>query len=103
MSGRALEAGEARVVGRVQGVGFRAATVDAARRLGVAGSVRNLADGSVEVVAEGSAEALAGLRAFLARGPRFARVDRLDWTPRAPRGLKEFVVASERPEETGRD
>ncbi|MCG3130058.1 MAG: Acylphosphatase [Phycisphaerae bacterium] len=44
--------------GRVQGVGFRATTVDAARGLAVTGYVRNLADGRVELVAEGKADAL---------------------------------------------
>lgn len=44
--------------GRVQGVGFRATTVDAARGLAVTGYVRNLADGRVELVAEGKTDAL---------------------------------------------
>ena len=39
--------------GRVQGVGFRARTVHAARRFTVAGWVRNRVDGGVELVAEG--------------------------------------------------
>ena len=65
----------ARVSGRVQGVGFRATTVDVARRLGLGGWVRNLPTGEVELEAEGPDEALDALLAFLQTGPRGARVD----------------------------
>ena len=41
-------------VGRVQGVGFRARAVHAARRFTVAGWVRNRIDGAVELVVEGA-------------------------------------------------
>ncbi len=63
------------VSGIVQGVAFRAYTVDEARRLGVAGWVRNLADGRVEAVAEGERRALEALVAFCRRGPPAAQVD----------------------------
>ncbi len=63
------------VSGMVQGVAFRAYTVDEARRLGVAGWVRNLADGRVEVEAEGDRRALEALVAFCRHGPPAARVD----------------------------
>ena len=46
--------------------------------LGVRGSVRNLPDGRVEVVAFGRKSAVAALLEFCARGPRGARVDRVD-------------------------
>ncbi len=52
---------ERRVVhfsGRVQGVGFRYATRDIARRHPVRGYVRNLGDGRVHLVVEGTREAL---------------------------------------------
>ena len=65
------------VQGRVQGVFFRASTRDEARRLGLDGHARNLADGSVEVVASGAAAALAALEAWLQRGPPSARVERV--------------------------
>ncbi|MCA1808347.1 MAG: acylphosphatase [Kiritimatiellia bacterium] len=58
-----------RVTGMVQGVGYRFACRDQARRLGLCGWVRNCADGSVEVVAEGPSLTLAGLADWCARGP----------------------------------
>jgi acylphosphatase len=63
------------VTGRVQGVGFRFTAVDAARRLGVHGWVRNQPDGSVEVLAEGERPAVEGLVRFLHRGPPGAWVE----------------------------
>jgi acylphosphatase len=70
-----------RVVGRVQGVGFRWFVVSAAERLHLRGWVRNAPDGSVEVEAEGSAVALDALRRRLETGPPAARVTRVDDLP----------------------
>lgn len=67
-----------RVSGSVQGVGFRYFAEDVALRLGVMGYVKNLPDGSVEVYAIGSAYQLDELRGELGRGPRMARVERVD-------------------------
>jgi acylphosphatase len=64
-----------RVSGKVQGVYFRHSTRVEAKRLGLRGTVRNLADGSVEVLAHGAAAAVETLRAWLQRGPTLARVD----------------------------
>lgn len=68
----------ATVHGRVQGVGFRYTTQDQARRLGLAGWVRNRADGTVEVEAQGEKSVLETFLAFLYRGPLGARVDHVD-------------------------
>ncbi len=66
------------VHGRVQGVNFRNAAADQARRLGVRGRVWNRDDGSVECVAEGEPAALDSLCEWLGRGPRLARVERVE-------------------------
>ncbi len=66
------------VSGLVQGVFYRAATQEAARRLGLTGWVRNLPDGRVELVACGDDARLAELEAWLWRGPPHARVERVE-------------------------
>jgi acylphosphatase len=63
--------------GRVQGVGYRDAMVDAARAAGVAGFVRNAADGSVEALLQGDDAAVARVIAWAAQGPPHARVERV--------------------------
>ncbi len=70
------------VHGRVQGVGFRATTMDEARRLQLAGWVRNRIDGTVEVLAEGPPAKLALFLSYLKRGPLGARVSSVveDWS-----------------------
>ena len=61
----------------MQGVGFRWFAREGARRLGLAGWVRNRVDGSVEVAASGPAEVVERFLAELRRGPSGARVDDL--------------------------
>jgi acylphosphatase len=81
------------VHGDVQGVGFRAATAEQARRASVAGSVRNLRDGSVEVEAEGTPEAVDGLIRWLRRGPSLARVTAVEIDDSLPpAGLEGFSI-----------
>jgi len=81
------------VEGRVQGVWFRGATREQARRHGVAGWARNLADGRVEAVFEGPREAVAALVAFCGQGPPAARVDHVERRDEPPEGLEGFEIA----------
>jgi acylphosphatase len=76
------------VTGRVQGVSYRASTASEARRLGVAGWVRNRPDGSVELEVEGSDERVAALLAWCEHGPPAARVERVEVEERAPTGAE---------------
>jgi acylphosphatase len=62
------------VTGRVQGVSYRAATASEARRLGVAGWVRNRSDGSVELEVEGDPDKVAAFLFWCEKGPPDARV-----------------------------
>lgn len=81
------------VYGFVQGVGFRFAVERAARSRGVAGWVRNRADGTVEAVFEGRPEDLEALLDLCRRGPRGADVERVDIAAESPEGLAGFRVA----------
>ena len=64
--------------GRVQAVGYRAWALDEATRLGLAGWVRNRADGTVEAVAAGDDAAVEAFIAACRRGPGLARVTAVD-------------------------
>lgn len=69
------------VSGRVQGVGFREATRKRADELGLAGWVRNLADGRVEVQASAGDDRLDALARWLQDGPASAKVEHVDSHP----------------------
>jgi acylphosphatase len=62
------------VLGKVQGVFFRASALEQAQRLNLSGWVKNLADGSVELMAEGSRYGLEDLVAWCKQGPPDAEV-----------------------------
>ncbi len=74
---------QAIVHGRVQGVNFRAYTVEEATRLGLSGWVRNRPDRTVEVRAEGPRDRLEQLLRFLYRGSPSSQVTSVDatWLP----------------------
>lgn len=62
------------ISGRVQGVGFRWFTQEAAVREGVSGWVRNTPDGRVDAYVVGEREAVDRVERALRTGPRGARV-----------------------------
>ena len=70
----------------MQGVFFRASTASEAQRLGLRGRALNLPDGRVEVLAIGSADAVAALGDWLHRGPRLAKVSRVESAVEDPGG-----------------
>jgi acylphosphatase len=83
----------ASVYGRVQGVSFRYYTRREAAALGLAGWVRNQADGSVVVFAEGDKGRLQDLARFLQHGPPGAAVRSVDmeWS-QGPETLSGFEI-----------
>ncbi|KQV05637.1 MULTISPECIES: acylphosphatase [unclassified Kitasatospora] len=80
------------VTGEVQGVFFRDTCRRTAQEYGVAGWVRNLADGTVEAVFEGEAAAVGQLVAWAERGPSQAVVDRVTVRQEEPEGLTGFEI-----------
>jgi len=80
------------VLGKVQGVFFRASARHQAQVLGITGYARNLADGRVEVLACGEIEALDLFRAWLTRGPDGARVDGVSCEPVDERRISGFSI-----------
>jgi len=71
------------VSGRVQGVWFRDSCRSEAVTRGVAGWVRNRADGAVEAVFEGEPRAVAAMVDWCRHGPPRARVDGVEVTEEA--------------------
>jgi acylphosphatase len=80
------------VSGKVQGVYFRAFTVEHAKRLGLRGFARNLPDGRVEVIACGTKEHVALFYAFLQQGPSRAKVTDVSYEEIAWQEHPDFVV-----------
>lgn len=82
------------VMGRVQGVGFRAHVEYVARQIGdLTGWVRNVGQDTVEAVVEGERLDVEQLIAAMKQGPRASRVDdsRVEWET-VTGEFKEFGV-----------
>jgi acylphosphatase len=78
--------------GFVQGVFFRDTVRRHALAADVAGWVRNNYDGTVEAAFEGDLEGVEALVTLCHKGPRGARVDRVEVVEEAPEGIDGFAV-----------
>ena len=83
-----------KVTGRVQGVWFRKYTQEAAESFGLAGFVKNAADGSVELEAEGSPESLSKLLDWLWSGSPLSKVEEVSHRAGPPVGFTGFEIRS---------
>ena len=83
------------VHGRVQGVGYRDAAVQAAFALNIKGWVRNRSDGTVEAHAQGPPDAVDRYVEWCTQGPPLARVFKVDATDAAvDAALRDFAWRS---------
>lgn len=82
------------VKGRVQRVGFRFRTMEAAYKYGVSGIVMNQDDNSVYIEAEGEAEALEKFLAWCQRGPLGAKVEEVAVSEGAMKSYTSFEIIS---------
>lgn len=80
------------ISGRVQGVFFRASTLEHAQRLQLRGYAKNLPDGTVEVLACGDALAIDQLEGWLQHGPPSARVESVTRLPSEETAAAGFLT-----------
>ena len=82
------------ILGRVQGVFYRASAQQEGMRLGLFGEVRNLPDGSVEAIVEGPRERIEEFVEWCKRGPPSAEVEnvRVRWS-KALGDFRTFMIA----------
>jgi len=81
-----------RIIGKVQGVFYRASARAEAVRLGLQGFVRNEEDGSVFVEAEGPRAALDAFLDWCRQGPPRSRVETVSASPGEIREYRGFHV-----------
>jgi acylphosphatase len=81
-----------RVSGRVQGVFYRATTVDMAKSLGLKGFVLNERSGSVYIEVEGEVAIVDQLIEWARKGPPMARVENVEITTGEMKGFGSFEI-----------
>ena len=83
------------IFGKVQGVFFRASTLDKAQKLQITGWVRNNKEGTVEILASGTDDQLKALMAWCKKGPPNANVTKIEYVTieQNKRLLPNFFIA----------
>ena len=80
------------VTGRVQGVFFRASTVNRAHELGIKGFVKNRLDGTVYIEAEAPQDQLKVFIDWCHEGPVYAHVESVHTSEGKLVGYKDFAL-----------
>jgi acylphosphatase len=80
------------VIGKVQGVFFRASTKDKADQLGVSGFVKNKTDGSVYIEARAEELVLQDFIEWCQKGPSRASVQKCIVNDISPKEFKGFKI-----------
>jgi acylphosphatase len=80
------------ITGTVQGIFFRQFIKDNAERNNIRGFVRNLEDGRVEVFIEGDNENVDKMVDLCQKGPKHARIEKVDIQEEKFQDFKEFKV-----------
>ncbi len=80
------------IIGKVQGVFYRATAGKMAKQWNISGWVRNTKDGHVEVVASGNDEQLNSFVNWCKMGPSLARVDQVQIDQTEEQGFEGFEV-----------
>ncbi len=83
----------ARIFGHVQGVWYRAWTVEQAEKRGLDGWVRNCSDGTVEALFSGPAKKVSEMVEVCHEGPPAANVTEIQVSPAEPPSQSGFSQA----------
>jgi acylphosphatase len=81
-----------KIIGRVQGVGFRYSALLAAHQFGIKGYIRNLADGSVYIEAEGTERQLEDFISWCKKGPPRAKIFHVSTLQGSLQSFNEFEI-----------
>jgi len=80
------------VIGKVQGVFYRATAKEKAREFGINGWVKNEPDGSVSILAEGEEVLVIKMLEWSKEGPSYCRVDKVEFEEMKPKNHSHFKI-----------